>query len=110
MEKEKQIHEVINELQNCGMEIAVHVHSYDQLKPSLSEIINRLIINDFSRLISVLYRLDISEEKLKSLLSFSADVTAGNIIAEMIIERQLQKIESRKKFTSEDNLSDEERW
>lgn len=110
MENDKQLQEIISELQKFETGIVLLEDSYEGLRSSLAAVINRLIINDFSRLISLLYRLDISEQKLKNLLSLSVDNTAGNIIADMIIERQLQKIESRKKFTSNSSFSDEERW
>lgn len=110
MTKDDNIKEIVNELQNFQIEISVHIDSYHRLKESLSDNINHLITNDFSRLISVLYRLDISEKKLKQLLKNCTDTSAGDIIAKMIIERQLQKIKTRDSFTGNNTFSDEERW
>ncbi len=53
--------------------------------------VNRLIRGDFNRLISSLYRLDVSESKLKYLLQHNPAENAGAIIADLIIERQVQK-------------------
>ncbi|MGI8637666.1 MAG: hypothetical protein ACR2KZ_19885, partial [Segetibacter sp.] len=61
--------------------------------------------------ISILDRLDISEKKLKQLLQQTKDATAGDIIAELIVERQLQKIDSRNAFkNSAPDMPDVERW
>lgn len=77
----------------------------------LAVFINELIINDFAQLVQILYRVDISEKKLKQLLSDNADNDAGKIIAEMIIERQLQKIKSREQFNQRDkNIDENEKW
>lgn len=79
------------------------------LENSLAVYINELILHDFNKLVSLLYRIDINESKLKNLLQTNPDTDAGIMIAKMIIDRQLQKIELRKSFKSE-RESDEERW
>jgi len=80
-------------------------------KQSLAERINELIQNDFQKLVSILYRMDVSEEKLKSLLQENQGVDAGHIITALMIERQLQKIKSRRQFSKRDNDIDEnEKW
>ena len=81
-----------------------------ELGNRLAEIINHLINSDFSRLVGILYRVDVSEQKLKSLLKQYPDAAAGSIIASLILERQEQKIESKKQFGSNTTESDEERW
>ena len=81
-----------------------------ELGNRLAEIINHLINSDFSRLVGILYRVDVSEQKLKSLLKQYPDAAAGSIIASLILERQEQKIESKKQFGSSTTESDEERW
>lgn len=76
----------------------------------LAEKINDLLIHDFNKLISLLYRVDINEAKLKNLLKKNPGEDAGKIIAELIIERQLQKIKSRKQIKPRDENSDDEKW
>ncbi len=83
--------------------------SLEELKLVLAQRINYLINNNFQELIQLLYRLDINEQRLKYMLQESA-TNAGFMIAELIIERQLQKIESRKKYKTNDNNSGEEKW
>ncbi|MEO6405972.1 MAG: hypothetical protein ABIY51_14620 [Ferruginibacter sp.] len=71
--------------------------------------INGLILNDFDKLVWHLYRIDVSESKLKALLAENTKEDAAKIIASLIIERQLQKIKSRQEYKQDDN-SLEERW
>jgi hypothetical protein len=109
MDKDAAIKEVVNDLQKLQLQLPLQYYTYQQLQQELAEQINYLITHDFSRLISVLYRLDISEKKLKVLLHQSS-ANAGDIIAEMIIERQLQKIASREAFKNNEKISDDEKW
>jgi hypothetical protein len=84
--------------------------SYEQLKEELSRHVNQLIEHDFQKLVAILYRIDVNEEKLKFMLLESADRDASLIITELIIERQLQKIKFRQEFRRENNISEEEKW
>lgn len=82
-----------------------------QLEIFLSERINYLIVNDFSTLVHILYRIDVSEKKLKTLLKENTEANAGKIIAALVIERQLQKIRSRQQNRDNKNIIDEdESW
>jgi len=73
--------------------------------------VNELIQTDFQKLISILYRLDVSEEKLKRLLKDHPGTDAGLIITELIIERQIEKIKSRREFTRRDkDIDEEDKW
>jgi|SRR4051794_35389518 hypothetical protein len=109
MNTEEAVKEVADALHQYNLIPLAKVSNHEQLHRSIANEINFLITKDFSRLISVLYRLDISEKKLKDYLQQPADTPAANVIAEMIIERQLQKIESRKKFKN-NRFCDEEKW
>jgi hypothetical protein len=73
--------------------------------------INDLINTDFAKLVVILYQMDVSETKLKNLLSSNPSENAGNLIAGLMLERQLQRIETRKSFnTSQGDTAEEERW
>jgi hypothetical protein len=77
----------------------------------LSQIINEMILKDFERLVSLLYRIDVNEKKLKAILSQQTNTEAGKIIAALIIERQSEKIKSREStFKKESDISDDEKW
>jgi hypothetical protein len=84
--------------------------SFELLKKRLSSHINFLIQSDFQKLVSILYRVDVSESKLKHLLKENQGFDAANIITDLIIERQLQKIRSRQEYRKDENISDDEKW
>ena len=77
----------------------------------LTERINFLIVNDFNKLIYILYRADINEQKLNKLLAENKKENAGKIIAALFIQRHLEKIKSRmENKTNVSNDTEEERW
>ena len=85
--------------------------SYAQIQEQLASYLNNLIKNDFEKLLAYLYRIDVSETKLKLLLQQFPEEDAGHIIALLIIERQQQKIKSREQFRRQDNnIEEEEKW
>jgi len=85
--------------------------SLQELQKLLSGYINELIQNNFNRLVFLLYKIDIDEIKLRQILKDSSVKNAGKIIAELIIERQQQKIISRKNSGKEENpFDEEEKW
>lgn len=82
-----------------------------QLFDELATYVNGLIQTDFEQLVRILYRMDVSEPKLKQLLKEHPEDDAGKLIASMMIERQVQKIQTRKMFEKgEGDESGEERW
>ncbi|HEX8356794.1 MAG TPA: hypothetical protein VF610_05260 [Segetibacter sp.] len=111
MNNNENINEVLAELQKVQLTLSVHIDGYSMLRAELSKYLNNLITHNFPLFISILYRLDISEKKLTALLKKSVNEPAGDIVAELIIERQLQKIAARRAFkTKTDNIPDNERW
>ena len=85
--------------------------SSEQLKEKLRYHINHLIQYDFQKLVAVLYRVDVDEMKLKHLLKENTEADSASIIADLFIERQLEKIKSRQQNNQRDkNISDDEKW
>ena len=84
--------------------------SFEVLKEQLSSHINFLIQSDFQKLVSILYRVDVNESKLKHLLKENQGFDAASIITDLIIERELQKIRSRQEYRNDENISDDEKW
>ena len=77
----------------------------------LTERIDYLIQTDFNKLVSILYRLDVSEMKLSQMLKEHPGTDAAEIIARMIIERQREKIKSRAAFKNPgDDIPEEDKW
>ncbi len=106
MQNDELITSVNNEL---ALELPVS-SSIEQLKEQLTVHINNLINHDFEKLIYYLYRIDVHEEKIKHLLQQHEGENAAGIIAQLIIDRQIQKIKFRKEFQSPPADSDEEKW
>ncbi|MEZ5007289.1 MAG: hypothetical protein R2753_03940 [Chitinophagales bacterium] len=110
----------LSTLQNSVVQLLVSPNeveafdSYEQLRNWLIENIEWLLDHDFERLLSVLYRIDVSEIRVRKLIEQNEGEDAAGIMADLILERQAQKIESRKKYsTPKDNkyFDDEaERW
>ena len=88
-----------------------------QQKPSeeiisqLIYFINDLINKDFQALVQLLYRIDVNEKKLKELLKQNENIDAASIIADLIINRQLQKIATKEQFkTKEKTKPNDDSW
>jgi hypothetical protein len=92
------------------LEIQVQVNQ-SAARQLLVDRINNLLQYDFNKLIAILYRVDVSDQKLQLLLNQQPQLDAANIIADLLIERQMQKIKSREEFIpGKDEPSDEEKW
>ena len=79
-------------------------------KQVLIDKINALITTDFSRLISILRRMDVSEQKLKMLLTENKNKDAAQIILDLMIERQLERLKTKESFKTDDNIPEDEKW
>jgi hypothetical protein len=84
--------------------------SSDEMKQQLIIHINDLLLNDFQKLIHILYRLDVNENKLRKLLQLNPQTDAAVIIADLLIERQQQKIKTKESFRRNNDIPDEEKW
>jgi hypothetical protein len=84
--------------------------SLDDLKIVLTSKFNELINSDFNHLIQLLYRIDVSEAKLKHALKENKGGDTAGLLADLVIERQLQKIKSRQEHKPDENISDDEKW
>ena len=94
---------------SMGIQLAETL-TYEELHSKLSEEINHLINHDFEKLVFYLYRIDVNENKMRNVLEQREGENAAGLIADLIIERQLQKIESRKKFKTDGAIDKNEKW
>ncbi len=87
------------------------IPSLEDLQKALATHINDLIVNNFEKLVFLLYRIDISEKKVKILLQNAKNTAAGETIAKAIIERQIEKINLRQIHTPHSNpFAEEDKW
>lgn len=106
MKDEQVLNEVSKEL-----EILIAEKDHSLAKQILAGRINDLVNTDFQKLVSILYRMDVSEIKLKQLLKDNPGTDAALIIADLMMERQAEKIKSREQYNKRDeNISDDEKW
>jgi hypothetical protein len=82
--------------------------SLAQLKEQLAAHINHLINHGFQKLVYYLYRIDVNENKMKALLQ-SPHENTGELIAQLIIDRQVEKQKTKQQFKNKGE-SNEERW
>lgn len=80
-----------------------------EYRRELEAVINHLIQTDFAALVNGLYKIDVSEKDVKEALSKHPAADAATIIADKIMERQLQK-QKQKTFTRDENIPDEDKW
>lgn len=104
MESDKHIHQLLNQdRQLTAIEEA-------EMQEQLIQYINHLLVYDFNKLVQILYRVDVSEQKLKELLKANAQTDAATIIAALLIQRQIEKIKTKEAFKPNDNITDEDKW
>jgi len=100
---------MISELSH-SMEIDLHERlSMEELKLILADHVNYLITHDLNKLMRILYRVDVSEKTLKTNLQ-DEEKDPATIIADMILERQLQKIQTKKQTGSNNDIPENEKW
>jgi len=106
VDQNESIKEVANELG-----ITILENNFQVNRQALINRINELIQTDFQKLILILYRVDVNEDKLRYFIKENSEENAASIIADLLIERQAQKIIFRKQFGKRDNDIDEnEKW
>ncbi len=104
----EQDHEIISGLLESTDLVGI---STDDFYQRLADHINILISQHFDQLIYLLYRVDVSEEKLTRLLQENPLEDAGKMIASLLIARQVEKIRSRQQHSGRDkNIPQEDSW
>lgn len=78
------------------------LNTLEEFKIYLTEKISELMVINFDGLLKILYQIDINEIKIKNVIHSNIKYKASQI-ADLIIERQLQKIETRQKYKEDKN-------
>ena len=78
----------------------IALDSVDAFKNKLTNIIRYLLDKDFEALLRAMYRIDINEEKLKAVLATASPEEVAPNLASLIIAREMQKVETRRKYKS----------
>lgn len=73
---------------------------YDVLLDVLTERVGHLMLNRHQKLMSSLYVLDISERRYNEAMSASSHAARAAALARAILERETEKIASRRKYAA----------
>lgn len=74
----------------------------EEFKTYLTNRLAFLLDNKYDTLINILYRIDVSEEKLSELFAEQNRDYIPTALANLIIERSLQKVRFRQKYKNEE--------
>ena len=73
------------------------INTLEEFKLFLTEKLSDLMVENFDEVIDILYQIDINEIKVRDVMQSKNNYKAS-LLADLIIERQLQKIKTRGKY------------
>lgn len=73
--------------------------SETQLREALIKAFEYLVEDDFPKLVQILYRADVDQDKLKLLLESTGNSSSGEVIADAYMARQKAKLEIWNKYS-----------
>jgi|GEM_PF-6422634 hypothetical protein len=87
--------------------------SWPDLEAALCAHVSGLLCHDFPRLIALLYRVDVSEKKLREALSQHPGDNSAPLITALVLERLAEKLKNRQDFApgpGSEATDEEEKW
>lgn len=100
----------VEEIYQLLVQKPLSIQEKNDVRQQLVLYINQLLVEDFPNLVQLLYRVDISEKKLKLLLQENKDTDAAEIITDLLIKRQEEKQRMKEEFRKNDKIEDDEKW
>ncbi|UXP32962.1 hypothetical protein N6H18_03205 [Reichenbachiella agarivorans] len=79
-------------------ELVLREHTSEELEQKLSKIIEYLLNHDLDRLMSTCYKIDLSEQIFKEIITTAAPEEINLSLAREIIKRESQKVITREKY------------
>ncbi len=73
-------------------------HDYEELRDRVSRMVSVLLDEDFEKLLLILYRIDVSEVEVKKTLAMGNPGEIASNLADLILDREMKKVETRKKY------------
>ncbi|HUM46576.1 MAG TPA: hypothetical protein PLD84_06595 [Chitinophagales bacterium] len=80
--------------------------SFHKMRWLLVQKIDFLLDNDFEKLLQLLYRIDVDENKAKTALAKKADLKPSEVLADLVIDRMMEKAKSRISMTTHPHTGD----
>lgn len=101
MEDHKEVFEIVS----GNFDIIPHnVLSMNQVRDLLAERVREMLDKNIEKLVSTLYRIDVSQRVTDEIFNLSSKDDIALLIADAVIQRQLKKIETRRKYKNDLNL------
>lgn len=82
-----------------ALPVMSEVLSEEDLVSLLTPLIKTMLDRDFEKLLQICYRVDLGEEKLKTILHTSNPETLATDLARALVARQILKAEIRRKYS-----------
>lgn len=97
MDEDKQVYDIIS----SGFDIGISEEiTLDTIKIALTERIRYLLDHNMEHLVSLIYRIDLNQQKVDGIFSTSSKDDIAAELSEAIIERQLLKVRTRNFYKS----------
>ena len=103
------IRQIIKDFSMFGMEIYFTGNvalAYEEVYRQLSGFIETLIMHDSHKLLALLYQIDLNDETISKAEDENPDFTRHELIAELIVFRELRKVVYRN-YYKQQKLKDE---
>ncbi|MEO6166817.1 MAG: hypothetical protein ABIO46_06015 [Chitinophagales bacterium] len=75
--------------------IEIDENSFSKIRETLIDKLNLFLQHDYEKLLWLLYRIDVDENKAKATLASKPDQPPAKVLADLIIERLIEKAKSR---------------
>ena len=80
--------------------------SFHKMRLLLVKKIDFLLDNDFEKLLQILYRIDVDENKAKTALTKKADLKPSEVLADLVIHRLMDKAKTRSNMPTPPHTGD----
>src|ERR1700741_2785646 len=93
--------QIIKDFDMFGMEVKFSSNSYNAYEELFDQIephIHKLISSNQQKFMGILYRIDLSDTQIKKAIEENASESFSEIITDLIIKRELQKVVIRNHY------------
>lgn len=90
------------------MELDALIESTGDAPEAIEAAVRHLLLQNPGRLFQLLYRVDVSEQKLQQSVRGGEDVAL--VITRLLLERMAEKRASREKYGTRGDIPGEDRW
>lgn len=86
------------------------VDGWEELQKRVERIVSYMVDHNMGDFLNMLYIMDVSESKIRRALAETAPAETIKEISRIIIERELEKVESRANYRERGFTDEDERW